>query len=377
MYSTEKKKTICVSVLLLLLSLDTMGHKCNEDDCKRDSVTGPATKCRKCDAKCFLLCYGFEKAKYNHVKIILSTGAKIAVDTNSLIFVCDNCDVTMSNVIPKPTEKNDTPNASKLSPKKATIASLATEFREWSKDISSKCEKIQASLNFNNTINAKKQPITQKQTPILSARISNINVNKTKPRQFSTILKSTVATTSNGTATPGKRKYSEITLIENASSKVIGSAPIPSPKHGTGNVQIGKPLVVQPTKAPKSPKQRMEKSVWISKFHPDTTVDEINAHILSKTSITDTKKFRCIKLVKKDQDMNKLSFVSFKIDVVNEHFDELMDAATWSSRHLIREHSQRSICQTHCHRVNSRHLSGHTKLMICYNSIHRKVQEWM
>lgn len=42
-------------------------------------------------------------------------------------------------------------------------------------------------------------------------------------------------------------------------------------------------------------------------------------------------------MIKKDQDLNKLSFVSFKIDVVDEHFDELMDAANWSSRHLIRE----------------------------------------
>lgn len=75
----------------------------------------------------------------------------------------------------------------------------------------------------------------------------------------------------------------------------------------------------------------------MSKFNPETSVEEIIEHIVTETSVKDKKLFRCIKLVKKDQDISKLSWVSFKIDVVAEHFDELMDSSNWGDDNLIRE----------------------------------------
>ncbi|XP_055308655.1 uncharacterized protein LOC129572670 [Sitodiplosis mosellana] len=326
-----------------------MGHKCSEDDCKRDCVSGPKTKCKKCNTLCYLLCYGFEKAKHNHVKIILPSGAKIAVDPKTLIFVCDNCDVLISNVIPKPGEKNDTTNGSELSPKRTKTASLAAEFREWSKTISSQVEQCKF-VNRNEQCNEKhatknmQQNNVQKSVPSINFKhtpssncASKPNVNKPQQRQFSTVLKSTITATAKNSAKSGKRKHSEITLIENSSATLIESAPIPSPRNGTGNFQIGKPVTKKPAKVPKSPKQRLDKSVGVSNFDIDTTVEEINEHILSVTTISDAKKFRCIKLIKKEQDLSKLSFVSFKIDVVSDHFDELMNRANWSSENLVRE----------------------------------------
>lgn len=79
------------------------------------------------------------------------------------------------------------------------------------------------------------------------------------------------------------------------------------------------------------------KAVWISRFHRDTTEDEITSYIKSSLGITTVDQFQVRKLVKKDCDISAYSFVSFKVVCSVELFDTLMNPANWPTTCLIRE----------------------------------------
>lgn len=81
----------------------------------------------------------------------------------------------------------------------------------------------------------------------------------------------------------------------------------------------------------------LSKSVWVSGFHPDTTIEELEQHIVAHTAIKEVLKFKCTKLIKKDQDITKMSFVSFKIDVSPDDFETLASPDIWPQRIKVRE----------------------------------------
>lgn len=109
----------------------------------------------------------------------------------------------------------------------------------------------------------------------------------------------------------------------------------PSPKQGTKEVQIGQP-VVERERIPRSVNP-LSKSIWISRFHPETKPEEIENYIVNHTDAKDKTKFKCTMLVKKDADISKMSFVSYKIDTTPEVYDILIDPENWPNNKHIRE----------------------------------------
>ncbi|XP_031637005.1 uncharacterized protein LOC116349613 [Contarinia nasturtii] len=71
------------------------------------------------------------------------------------------------------------------------------------------------------------------------------------------------------------------------------------------------------------------KTVYISPFRPDTTVDDITDHLKSHQCYSVVGDLKVIKLVSQNKDTRKLSFVSFKIEVPNHYFDIIMDSSIW------------------------------------------------
>lgn len=69
----------------------------------------------------------------------------------------------------------------------------------------------------------------------------------------------------------------------------------------------------------------LQKSIRVAGLHPKVTVEELNKYVVENTPINDPSKFRTQLLVKKDQDLSKLTYVSFKIDVALEDFESLMN----------------------------------------------------
>lgn len=164
----------------------------------------------------------------------------------------------------------------------------------------------------------------------------NMNPSKNYDREYppySTVMKQTVTQTT--PSTTNKRKHNELALIENATMKTVAKATLPEPKTGKNALTIGKPL--EPKKQNKRIENPLSKSIWVSGVHPETEAEEIENYIVNNTSVTDKTRIKCTKLIKKDQDISKLSFISFKIDTLPDDFEVLMNDELWPSNIKIRE----------------------------------------
>lgn len=77
--------------------------------------------------------------------------------------------------------------------------------------------------------------------------------------------------------------------------------------------------------------------IFISRLEPSTSCDQIIEHLKSKNIIDDSTDIKCTKLVKKDANLDELSFVSFKLDVPKNMFNLLNDPSMWPDSVAIRE----------------------------------------
>lgn len=163
---------------------------------------------------------------------------------------------------------------------------------------------------------------------------SNNNGNKMKP-SYSRVLQDKLPVTPKSNTPMDRKREKHISLIDNATGETVKSAKIKTPIQGKKDTQIGRP-VVDRRSAPK-PVDPLSKGIWISKFHPETTTEELENYIIENTAVKDKSKFKCSKLVKKEADVTQMKFVSFKIAVAPDDFDELMKPENWPRDKLIRE----------------------------------------
>lgn len=59
--------------------------------------------------------------------------------------------------------------------------------------------------------------------------------------------------------------------------------------------------------------------------------------VINNTDIKKKDDFKCFKLVKKDCDVSKLSYISFKIDIKAEFFEYLVNPNLWPKHVSVRE----------------------------------------
>lgn len=81
-------------------------------------------------------------------------------------------------------------------------------------------------------------------------------------------------------------------------------------------------------------KQSFHRELFISKFSNDTTVEQITRFIELKGNIN-SNRFRVIRLTRRNQDISKLHFVSFKIETDDEIADILLGSAFWPQNSTV------------------------------------------
>lgn len=337
-----------------------MAHTCSRDDCNPSNTAGPKASCVKCNKQCFLQCYGIEKYSNDFVKITIND-ATVIFETSNINFVCANCDTKGVIVTskPKPKPKTSTTQTPSTPSSKDQHKQLLTEIKVLLKVNGKKIDDVKEiveegrsnSTKSGKTIDEVKQIVQENHSvskgifnkmtrPALSSttpRASPIRPQKTNDSDypsFSEILKRRPAT-QHKTPLANKRKRDEIELVNMKTSETVARVKLPETKTGKKNQMIGKPI--EPKPMYKKLANPMTKSIWVSGVHPETTTEEIGEYIVNNTSVTDKTKFKCTKLVKKDQDMSKMSFISFKIDVSPDDFDLLIDPEQWPSTVKIRE----------------------------------------
>lgn len=152
-------------------------------------------------------------------------------------------------------------------------------------------------------------------------------------RTYSTVVQTKLPVTP-FSETPRKRETT-ISLIHNATGQTVQSMKFPTPKQGKKDVQIGRP--VEELQRPVRNVNTMSKAIFVSPFHPETTIEEVTNYIVTHTDAKEETKFKCTKLVKKDADITKMKSVSFKIDVTPEVYDILIAPDNWPKNKRIRE----------------------------------------
>lgn len=273
---------------------------------------------------------------------MMPNGANIFVAVAQLSFVCPSCDV-IGVTLPKPSdEQTTTPKTQKTEstapskPQKTANESINIQINELKNVLLAKFNDLKKTTTETNAIVKTLNELKQPHIPNTTRNITPVST-RTPRRQplFSTMVKGSLQTASpSSTIINGKRKRDQLVMIENKTAKTVKQTKLPSPKIGKKSLQIGKPLV---TLESKPQPRKFEKAVWVSKLHPETTVEEVSEYIINNTPLTDAKRFKCWKLVKKDKDISTLSFVSFKIDCYTEDLDILSDPQYWPKGNPVRE----------------------------------------
>lgn len=88
---------------------------------------------------------------------------------------------------------------------------------------------------------------------------------------------------------------------------------------------------------PQAPKPKLEKSIHVSRIDTSVSLDIFTEYILENSQLKSPEDLKCSLLVKKDTDISKLSFISFKVDVNGENFAKLIDVNFWPQGSFIRE----------------------------------------
>lgn len=78
--------------------------------------------------------------------------------------------------------------------------------------------------------------------------------------------------------------------------------------------------------------------IHVSKFHPNTNVDDIIEHIISNTTVKNPDLFKVEKLMKKTAFKNEIKFISFKISTLKQGiYEKIMDENVWSPDFIARD----------------------------------------
>lgn len=169
-------------------------------------------------------------------------------------------------------------------------------------------------------------------------RLNNENITSIKetlsgtPRLNSSSLKKSYAkavkgsnSNNNGQETPKSTKSSRTPRT---------SKPVVS---GTSGNVIGKLLSPNQRNVRRGDMSKLEKAVWISRLHRETTVEEMTSYNKDKIGIVSTDHYQVRKLVKKDCDLSEYSFVSFRLTCATNIFETLLDAQNRPHYCQIRE----------------------------------------
>lgn len=304
-------------------------HKCSRDDCETVNVSGPKVNCLKCKNQCYLQCFGFEKGptidSNDTVKKVLADGTVVVMFMACMAFVC--CDKTVS--------ATDVRAGLKMPSKRDTSKAKSTSNDTIAKEMKAMKElllTIKTATDMNSTDIAAMKSLSQKTEENVqkladeSAQTPNRNRTAAPGLSYVQAFRARGAALANSSpALKRKRNDSEREKVQ-----------YPTPKSGTKTNVNGLSTVPKPMRTIDA-KPKFEKALWVSRFKPDVSNEEVANYITTSTPINDKERIAVHKLVKKDADLSTLKFVSFKIEMSAEDLDILNDSSLWPEDVLVRE----------------------------------------
>lgn len=322
-------------------------RKCSRENCPPKCTSKDQTTCcYRCKDAIHLLCYGINK-----------TLEEIFV-TRNVVILCDECMLTDLEE-PSPKRKGNAPNLVQ----RTLDGKLATESPS-TKSVPVKPPSNKLIESLSNEIKMQTATITalkssvdsmhhtiaqQKETFGNSSELNDDHLSSIKNAVIKThdliasIKKPTIADVVKGSInnrnnpeTPRSRMPRSIPSQTKAKTPSVP---------GKSNDAIGKPLSPNQFRPAQranretrpQPKKILQKAVWISRLHRDTTEDDILTYIRDKMGIVADDQLEIRKLVKKDRELTSYSFISFRVSCSEVLFETLIDANRWPSTCTLRE----------------------------------------
>lgn len=289
---------------------------------------------------CFLKCYGIDKDGITEsvIKIGLPDGGMIRVDISQCHFQCCSC---APPIEPKSTQPKSQTNEQKSTTRGKNASTparqpLITNFSDTNLKLMSDISEIKkvlsdlktSSENIVTDLVTVKGASTETNALVKKITDSNVKANQllsTPNRYPFSGLRTTSA---------AKRKLDD-TNNRNQSPKISANL-IPKPKEGTRDINIG-PTPTARCIGGNNNKPLLDKSIWVSGLDPSVSNETMIDFIMTNTQVKDKDELKCHKLVKKDCDISKLSYISFNIDVKTDIFDYLVDPNIWPKHVSVRE----------------------------------------
>lgn len=312
-------------------------HVCSRDSCPPLNVSGNTVSCYLCKSKFFARCFGIDDLIFDAIapQTIFSSGSSIQ-------FVCPKCLKSPNKTTASIPDALAT-DIKEIQTKLRKVISNQVSYDRKLSSIAKESDQVRDKLGELFTINVSTneacqkidlnlKAVEQKMIPSFSEVVRGNTIsppNRPQPTKRPRIDRSS------GSSPVSKQSNSIIQSNSTAQSKPKNR---PAAMVGTSNANIGIPIVTIQT-VPKLIGTKFNKSIWASRFHPDTTVDQVNELLMQMAKFDDKSQFYCKKLVKRDADLSLLHFVSFKIDLNEEHFMELMNPDVWPMDVHIREFS--------------------------------------
>lgn len=317
------------------------GKCCNRDDCLPANIQPDSTtNCGKCDAIIHLMCIG----------IIRKT--KDVLFHPSIRIFCQKCsrvDPKATPAAPATPKNSSLIKASSLSqgPKvqpKITDFTMPTKIEELfallqdvrhtvvdtNKKVSSHFE---ASKSYSDvlkeirdaTISTDKRLNSNVSNALsYSAVASQNNAFSKNPSLFPHLTNRTPKRKREENTPPPKSLFKGRTLVSGTSTNA---------NHGLGDV-------VPTTRAKRvspSPYAHLKRSIYISRLQPSVTAEKITDYIKTKMPSLSENDISLRMLVKKDQRVDDLTFISYRLSCTEEHYAQFMDTSFWPAHVLIGE----------------------------------------
>lgn len=277
------------------------------------------------------------------IKIVLPEGGILRVETSKCQFQC------CGNAQPTEPKSHTTELKSSTRGKIAsplTKQTLISDFSDTNLKLSADIAEIKQVLSelktSNNIVGA--DLITVKTTTNeTNELVKKITENKTASVNQMDMNGINLLSTPNNFAFSGlrkasafKRKLNDDANADNPSPK-ISSNLLPKAKEGTRDINIGPTPTYTRPNGGINIKPLLEKSIWVSGLDPSVSSETMVDFIINNTDVKNKDDFKCFKLVKKDFDVSKLSYISFKIDIKAEFFDYLVNPNLWPKHVSVRE----------------------------------------
>ena len=307
-------------------------RKCSRDDCPPSNInTASTAKCASCDSYYHLPCYGVQQPT-NEIFVI-----------KNIVFLCDDCLITS----PSPKRKNSANKNIKQGTNNTNVV-LSTP----ATTISDIRQKVISNTNNESLIELMSTVATtlgEHTSTIVSLKKSVDSMHTTVKANNNNVGIKTYAQalgTSNSKQTirvVSENSNSKTTTVNSSVLEMktrFKQRELTSGTNEVTNHKLGSPILnIRNNNF--NQRQKLTKSIYVSRLQTKVTVDDLLDYIKQRMPEINETDILLRMLVKRDQPLDHLSFISFRLQCTDSLYETLILPSFWPSHVMIGEFFER------------------------------------